>query len=99
MEILCLGEHVDDEIAAVYVMGEVAEEMAAERIISHVLHDGTAVDVSVRLEEVRRSCVRKALQEDGLDGIFPIASWLRTEQAWAALEKRKMSAADRIIPA
>jgi hypothetical protein len=41
-------------------MGEIAEELFAERVVTHVLDGGTAVGIGVRLPQLRGGCAREA---------------------------------------
>ncbi len=47
-------EQGQDKIAAAHVMGQVAEEMSAVRVVTHVLNDGAAVGVTVGFCEDRQ---------------------------------------------
>ena len=51
VEVLRLADQADDEIARADVVHEVAEQLAAERVVAHVLDDRPGIGVGVRLEE------------------------------------------------
>jgi hypothetical protein len=46
-----VAEHPLDEVAALDVVHQVGEEMAPEGVVAEILHDGSAVGVSARVEQ------------------------------------------------
>ena len=60
-----------DKITAAHVVREVAEEMAAVRVVAHVLDDGTAVGEGVGFAEIVGRGVWKMCFEDGEDVLRP----------------------------
>src|SRR5260370_14642792 len=58
----CIVNQSDDKISTADVMNEVAEFLAAERIIAHVLDHATAVGVSMGLFQLVFGCIRETFQ-------------------------------------
>jgi hypothetical protein len=52
-----------DEIAASDIMGQVAEEFAAKRIVTHVLDNRAAINIRMGLQEIFWVRIRETLQE------------------------------------
>ena len=60
-----------DEIAGAYVMQQVAEEMASERIVAKILDDAAAIGVRSRIEELLGRDTRKARDQHLADRAVP----------------------------
>ena len=71
VEILRIVQEGADEIGAANVVHDVAEFVAAVRVIAQILNDGAAVGVSVGGAEFVVRGVRKACQEQRADAFFP----------------------------
>ena len=54
------ADHRCHEIAASHIVGEVTEQMAAERIIAHILENAAAVDKGMSVLQFLRRCVGEA---------------------------------------
>src|SRR6185369_1993641 len=67
IEILRFSEQRFDEVAASYVVHEVGEELASERVITHVLNNRAAIGVSVRLSQLLGGRMRKPFQQHWFD--------------------------------
>src|SRR5690348_9639738 len=52
-------------------MRQIAEELAAVRVIAHVLNNGATIGKAVRLAQLFGSGIRKTLQEQGLETCVP----------------------------
>src|SRR4029079_18041330 len=73
VQILSFGEQGEDEVAAAYIMHQVAEKLAAERVIPHVLQDAPGVGVGMRLYQIFGSGCGEAVQQDWLNVRVPSA--------------------------
>ena len=62
VQVLGVVHHCENKIGAAYVMREVTKKMAAVRVVTHVLNDGPAVRVSMRLAQFVGRGVRKSFQ-------------------------------------
>ncbi len=71
VEVLRFADQGHDEIAAADVMREIAEKVAAERIISQVLNDATPIRVGVRLLQLLPSGAGKSFEKLFLEGSIP----------------------------
>ena len=71
VEVLRLSNQVQYEVAAADVMSQIAVKRAAERIISQILNDASAVGIGVRLSQLIRGRGGKSLQEQRLYGTIP----------------------------
>ena len=65
------ADQVQDKISGAHVMHQVAEELAAERVVAHVLDDAARVGVGVRLQQIFGSGLGIALQQEGPDVAIP----------------------------
>ena len=52
VDVLCLVKERLDEIAAADIMGQVAEETIAKRVIAHVLNDAAPIRISMGLDHI-----------------------------------------------
>ncbi len=59
-----ISQQGEDEIAAAKIVGEIAEELIAGGIVTHILDDRTAVGIGVGLNEFVRGSVGKTLQQE-----------------------------------
>ena len=59
VQILRLRDLIQNEIAAADIMHQVAEQMAAERVITHVLNNGAAIGIRVRFAQIVVGSVRE----------------------------------------
>jgi hypothetical protein len=66
-----LGNKRENEIATPNIMREITKELAAERIVTHVLNDGTSIGIGMGLLQILWSRAGKALQQQRLDPIIP----------------------------
>ncbi len=64
-------DHVLHEIAAPDVVREIAEQVAAKRIVAHILNDGAAVRIAMSLAEIVLRGAREMLQQQRLDRGVP----------------------------
>jgi len=60
-----------NEVAGAHVMRQVAKELFAEGIVTHVLDGGTAVRRGMGLAQLRLGCARETRQQQRLYGIVP----------------------------
>ena len=63
VQIVGLGDKRENEIAAPNVVREITKELAAERILAHVLNNGASIGVGMGLEQLLRSRVGESAQE------------------------------------
>src|SRR5579863_2563115 len=94
-----------DKISGAHVMQQVAEILIAAGVVAHVLDQASTVGIPVRLLQVVRGGLRKALQEHGADLVFPrqvdnlFVSENRVGRGWDRTERngkqRKASKDDR----
>ncbi len=52
VQVLGFAQEILNEVSAANVMGQIAEERVPKRIVTHVLNDGAAIGIRVRLPEV-----------------------------------------------
>src|SRR5262245_28445561 len=71
IEVSCLRQQIQDEIAAADVMQQCAKERVPEWIVTDVLDDGATVRVGVRPAEVFRRGIGIALQQERNDTVLP----------------------------
>src|SRR5581483_1572738 len=71
VEIPGVPQEGNDEITAADIVRQVAEKMAAIRVVTHVLNDGAAVRISLRRTQLLGCCAWKALKQRGLKIGFP----------------------------
>src|SRR5437879_6138881 len=71
IQIRCLANKVRDKFTAAHIMGEVAEELTAERVISDVLNQAATISEGVRGSKILCCGPAKPLLQDWLDIIFP----------------------------
>ncbi len=71
VDVLCLVEHVADEVSAADVVCEVGEELVAEGVVADVLNETATVSVSVGLDDVVIGRVGVTGDEHGADLFFP----------------------------
>src|ERR1041384_2587672 len=71
VDVLRLGEKRLNEVSASDIVNQVGEELAAERVVTNVLNNRSAISVSVRLAQLRGCGVRKSLQQDRLKRVVP----------------------------
>src|ERR1700693_5719039 len=71
VQVCRIVNQVDDKVAAPNVMQQIAEKLAAERTIAHVLNDASAISIGVRLFQVGRCGFGEAAQKQTLDGGVP----------------------------
>ena len=62
IEVLGFADQVEDKIAAPDVMRQIAEELAAERIIPQILNDAPSVGESVRFGQLVRGGRRESFE-------------------------------------
>ena len=62
IKVLGFADQVEDEIAAADVMCQIAEELAAERIIPQILNNASSVGVCVCLRQLFRGGSRKSFE-------------------------------------
>jgi hypothetical protein len=63
VNVLGVGDQVDHKIAAADVMRQIAEELAAERVVAQILNDASSVGECVRLQQFVRGGGRKSLKQ------------------------------------
>src|SRR5271166_61387 len=71
VQIVRFGDKRENEIAAPNIVREITKELAAERIVAHVLNDGASIGIGMGLLQFLRSRAGKALQQQRLDPIIP----------------------------
>src|SRR5205807_6927597 len=59
------------KIAAANIVNKITEQLVAERVISHVLNEASAIGICMGLAQVFIRCCGKFLQQHGLDGVGP----------------------------
>src|ERR1051326_1892751 len=64
-------EKVENEIAASNVVHQVAEELAAERVVAHVLNDASTVGIGMRLYQISGRGARESTQKQRLQTGVP----------------------------
>ena len=64
-------DEIDDEVSAAHVMGEIAEVLVAERVVTHVLYQRSAIGKGVRLFQILRGRCRETFLEQRLNVILP----------------------------
>ena len=80
---LRFANQVQDEISGTHVMHQVAEELAAKRVVAHVLDDASPVGTGVRLDQSSGVDCGIAAEKTGRisrsQAVSMIASWVSTE--------------------
>jgi hypothetical protein len=71
IEIFGVSEQRFDEVGASNVVNQVAEEMAAVRVITEILNDCSAVGIAVGLPKLIMRCPGKALKQEWTDSGLP----------------------------
>ena len=66
-----LTQQREDEVAAANIVGEIAEKVAAMRVVAEILNDGSAISVGVSLFEIFASGSGKALKQHWADAVIP----------------------------
>jgi hypothetical protein len=69
--IFALDQQLTNEVSGAYVMHEVAELPAAERVIAEILDDGTTVGVGMRFPDLIGGQCWKPLEQEGLNITCP----------------------------
>src|ERR1700744_4120660 len=68
---LSIVEQGKDKVTTPCVMDKVAEELAAKRIVAHVLDDGATVGLGVDFTQLIVGSVRKAFEKQRAKSIWP----------------------------
>src|SRR5271166_861736 len=71
VQIVRFGDKRENEIAAPNIVREITKELAAERIVAHVLNDGASIGISMGPLQFLWSRAGKTLQQQRLDPIIP----------------------------
>jgi hypothetical protein len=66
-----VAEEVDDEITRADVVGEVGEELVAERVVADVLNDAATIGVGAGMLDLSGGEIRVAAEEQRDDGGLP----------------------------
>jgi len=64
IQILRIFEQCFNKIAATKVVGEIAKEFIAVRVVTHILNDGSPVGVSMSLPEIIGRGTGKSMEEE-----------------------------------
>src|SRR5580658_1905622 len=71
VQILRIADQGADEIGSADVVSEVAEKLAAERVVAHVLNHGAAIGVTVRRLQLFGGGVGKSRKKKRFDRVVP----------------------------
>src|SRR5678815_2572001 len=71
VDIVRVAKHCLNEVCASNVVRQVCEQMRTHRVITHVLHDASAIGIGTSLLQILRSCAREPLQQNLFYGILP----------------------------
>ena len=71
IQVLRIGDQFGNEIPAPDIMHQVAEELAAKRIVAHVLNQAAAISIGMGVAEVFRARCWITFQQKALDPRVP----------------------------
>ena len=66
-----LAHECGHKIAAADIMGQLAEKLAAERIIAEILDNRATIGVGMRFNQLVRRGIREAFEKEGLKILIP----------------------------
>src|ERR1035438_3656812 len=68
---LRLAQKIEYEVAAAHIVRKITEKLATQRVIAHILNDGSAIGISVGRFEIIRRGVGEAYEQQRLNIVFP----------------------------
>src|SRR5947207_14925007 len=69
--VLRIVQQRDHEITAARVVDQVAEELAPERVVAHILNNGAPISIGMRFNQLVRSSIGEMLQQERLQLVLP----------------------------